>query len=131
MRFKKIGYKTLNAKQKEIYNFQRVSSIFAELGFTTIKLQDDWEGADFIAVPFNGGRHIKVQLKGRMVLDKKYLDKTLFVCFEDKADKVWYLYPHDKMYHKMHGEKWRNGRRNFPKLSKSIRNKLNKNYKLE
>ena len=39
-----------------------------------MRLNDDWEGADFIAI--NDKEMIKVQLKGRFSIDKKYLGKT-------------------------------------------------------
>ena len=49
----KIKYEDLNARQKETYNFQIVSALFADYGYTTIKLSDDWLGADFIAINFS------------------------------------------------------------------------------
>ena len=51
---KKIKYGSLNNRQKESYNFQKVSSILAEYGFVTMKLNDDWQGADFIAQHIDG-----------------------------------------------------------------------------
>jgi hypothetical protein len=36
---------------------------------------------------------LKVQLKGRLTLDKKYAEKEIWICF--RLDDVWYLYPHD------------------------------------
>jgi len=98
---KKIDYKELNPKQKEIYNFQKVSGILADFGFTTIKLSDDWLGADFIAIKFDGEVYLKVQLKGRMTFDKKYIGKDLYVCF---YDEIWYLYKHDELLNKFENE---------------------------
>lgn len=74
----------------EIYNFQKVSAHLA----TTIKLEDDWMGADFIAIHFDGIRYLKVQLKGRLTFDKKYIGKDIFICF---FDKQWIIYPHDEL----------------------------------
>ncbi|SVD57416.1 uncharacterized protein METZ01_LOCUS410270, partial [marine metagenome] len=48
-KFEKINYRKLNARQKENYNYQKISSILAEYGFSTIRLSDDWQSADFIA----------------------------------------------------------------------------------
>jgi len=93
---KKIKYKDLNARQQEIYNFQKVSAIFADFGYTTVKLSDDWMGADFIAINFDGTEHLKVQLKGRMTFEQKYLGKELYICFCDRSTNKWYLYPHDE-----------------------------------
>lgn len=92
--FQKIKYETLNARQKECYNFQKVSAILAEYGFQTIKLSDDWQGADFIAQNFNGEQFLKIQLKGRLTFDKKYVGKQIHIAFKEKGQ--WYIYPHDE-----------------------------------
>lgn len=89
-------YSLLNSKQKEIYNFQIVSAKFAELGFATYRLVDDWNSADFFAVPFNGEPPLKVQLKTRVIINKKYMNKEVFICFRHK--NCWYLFPHDELY---------------------------------
>ncbi len=54
MQFKKIEYKNLNVKQKESYNYQKVSALLADYGFIIIKLDDDWQGADFLALHIDG-----------------------------------------------------------------------------
>lgn len=90
---KKIKYTDLNSRQQENYNFQKVSAILADYGFSTIRLNDDWQGADFIANHIDGKTFLKAQLKGRFTIDKKYIGKEIYVCFRYKND--WYLYPHD------------------------------------
>ncbi|GAC1370873.1 MAG: hypothetical protein NVS3B3_21790 [Aquirhabdus sp.] len=92
----KISYNDLNSRQKENYNFQKISATLADYGFATIRLTDDWQGADFIAQHIDGDTFLKVQLKGRLTIDKKYMEKNLFICFRH-ADKRWYMYPHDVM----------------------------------
>ncbi len=92
---KQIFYDTLNSRQKENYNFHKVAAILADYGFTSIRLSDDWQGADFIAQHVDGQTFIKAQLKGRMSIDKKYLGKDLFVCFPFEGE--WYLFPHDEV----------------------------------
>ncbi len=94
--FNRIKYAELNAKQQENYNFQKVSGLLADYGFTTIRLTDDWEGADFIGIHKDGGTVLKVQLKGRFTISKKYIGKDVFVCFPDNH-QGFYLYPHDKV----------------------------------
>ncbi len=42
LNLEKISYKELNAKQQEIYNFQKASSVLADYGYVCIKLADDW-----------------------------------------------------------------------------------------
>src|ERR1035437_6860128 len=95
MDLKKILYKKLNNKQKETFNFQKVSAILADYGFATIKLNDDWQSADFIAQHIDGNNFLKVQLKGRLSFGKKYQNKNIHICFPHKGD--CYLYDHDKL----------------------------------
>jgi hypothetical protein len=89
----KIEYSSLNARQKENFNFQKVSAVLADYGFVTMRLSDDWEGADFIAHHVSGSQFLKVQLKGRLEVNTKYKDKDIWSCFRHKEN--WYLYPHD------------------------------------
>ncbi len=81
MKFEKIQYKGLKPKQQEIYNFQKLSGILADYGFNCIKLADDWNGADFLAYHCNGQDSIKVQLKGRISIFKKYIGKDIYIAF--------------------------------------------------
>lgn len=92
---KKIEYKTLKGRQKESYNYQKVSAILADYGFATIKLTDDWDGTDFIAQHFKNGVLLKVQLKSRLTFHEKYSKKDLWICFPDNGN--WYLYKHDDL----------------------------------
>ena len=89
--FKKVKYESLNSRQKENHNFHKVSSKLADYGFNSMRLNDDWEGADFISISNN--QMIKVQLKGRFTIDKKYIGKNLFIAFIEKG-KVK-IYNHD------------------------------------
>lgn len=101
MHFKKVDYKDLNAKQKESYNYQKISAVLADYGFITIPLANDWNGADFLAIPIEGDV-LKVQLKGRLTFMKKYMDKDLYICF--RVDQVWYLYSHDELMKELDSE---------------------------
>lgn len=93
---KPIRYDDLNAKQKEIYNFQKIAAALADYGFNCIKLQDDWLGADFLAYHKDGSQTLRVQLKGRVTIDKKYQGRDLFIAFPF-GKGVWYLVPHDEL----------------------------------
>ncbi len=94
-----IEYDDLNARQKENYNFQKISAILADYGFATLRLTDDWQGADFIAQHIDGEMFLKIQLKGRLTFNKKYKGKGLLVAFPNKGD--WYLYEHDVLLKKI------------------------------
>lgn len=91
----KVPYSSLNAKQREAHNFQKVSAALADYGFATLRLQDDWLGADFIAQHCSGDVFLKIQLKSRAVLATKYQGKDLLIAFPH--DNAWYLYEHDAL----------------------------------
>ncbi len=91
--FQLVDYRSLNSRQKENYNFHKVSAVLADYGFTTLRLSSDWKGADFIADHTDGKLFLKVQLKGVLTVDAKYQDKDIWICFRRK--ERWFLYPHD------------------------------------
>jgi hypothetical protein len=86
-------YDSLNSRQQENYNYQKLAGVLADFGFITHRLSDDWNGADMIAQHINGDSFIKIQLKGRLTFSKKYQGKDIWIAFR-KYDN-WYLYPHD------------------------------------
>ena len=97
--FSKIDYAKLNSRQKENYNYHKISAILADYGFTTLRLSDDWEGADFIAKHLSG-QYLLVQQKTRMAFAKKYMGKNLYVACP-RPEGGCYLYPHDEMLKKV------------------------------
>lgn len=97
--FKPIKYKKLNARQKENYNYQKISAILADYGYVTFRLSDDWCGADFIAYHIDKNTSLKLQLKGRLAFYKKYKDQNIYIVFHDKNH--WYIYHHDDLLKKM------------------------------
>ena len=96
---KPIRYNDLNSKQKEIYNFQKISAILADYGFNCIKLQDDWLGADFLAYNMDSNQTFRVQLKGRATILQKYQGQDLYISFPivDNGRRDWHLLPHDEL----------------------------------
>lgn len=127
---KKVKYKDLNSKQKERYNFHKIAAILAEYGYSSIKLDDDYNGADFIALHIDGSV-VKVQLKARLTFDKKYIGKTLYVAFPYKGN--WYLYNHDSLLKNFKSlqktKSWSKGTYSYKTLSAKSLVKLEK-YKL-
>lgn len=93
MKLKKIAYENLNARQKENYNFHKIAAALAEYGYSCMWLNDDWQGADFIANHIDGEAFLKVQLKSRLTINRKYIDKDIWVAF--RYEDNTYLYPHD------------------------------------
>ena len=128
MPFPKISYRELNARQKENFNFQKVSAVLADYGFVTFRLSDDWQGADFIALRISG-EVLRVQLKSRLAFFEKYRGKGLHVAFADR--ETWYLYPHDDLLDQVlqntkirSSASWKSGGYTFSKLSRQLRELL-------
>jgi len=130
--YQKINYADLNARQQEAYNFQKVSAVLADYGYVTIRVTDDWQGADFIAQHFDGVTFLKVQLKGRLSFDRKYENHDIHVCFCDRDSAQWFVYPHDELLKQILAEtniaetaSWEtHGGYSFPYLSKRNRELL-------
>lgn len=95
MKLTKIDRDSLNARQKEIFNFQKISGLLADYGFNCIKLADDWQGADFLAYHKDGLDTLKVQLKSRLTIAQKYQGKDLYLAFPHQ--ELWYLVEHDTL----------------------------------
>ena len=89
----KIEDRTLNAKAQETYNFHKMAAILADYGYNCLWLNDDWNGADCIAVHIDGISDFKIQLKGSISFARKYLAKNIYIAFFEQGDL--YIYPHD------------------------------------
>ena len=95
MTWTQIEFNKLNARQKENFNFQKIAAVLADYGFNCIKLTDDWNGADFLAYHIDGETTLKVQLKSRLTVAKKYQYKNIYMAFPI-TDK-WCLIEHDEL----------------------------------
>jgi hypothetical protein len=93
MDLSKVTYENLNAKQKENFNYHKVAAALADYGYDSMRLNNDWQGADFIAV--KNDEMLKVQLKGRFTVDKKYIDKEIYIAFIE--NNVVKIYDHDEV----------------------------------
>lgn len=121
-----IKYGSLNARQKENYNYQKLSALLADYGFVTMRLSDDWKGADLIAQHVDGDTFLKIQLKSRLTFCEKYKGRGLYIAFRRLND--WYLYPHDEILEKVDAvvkfritPSWKTGGDySFAKLTKSL-----------
>lgn len=90
-----VEYRNLNAKQQEIFNYQKVSALLADYGYACIKLSDDWKGADFLADHFSTEKTLRVQLKSCLTIDKKYIDRNIHMTFP--VHGTWYLVHHEEL----------------------------------
>lgn len=135
--FEKIEYSSLNHRQKENYNFHKIAARLADFGYTSIRLSDDFEGADFIALHADGATILKIQLKGRLNFEAKYYGKGLHIAFREGED--CYVYPHDELRERMvslgmvensSSVNWvEHGSRSWPRIPKKMK-KLLGEYKL-
>lgn len=132
--FKQIDYSKLNHRQKENYNFQKIASRLADYGYNSIRLSDDFESADFIALHIDGDTILRVQLKGRMAFQAKYYGKNLHIAFRE--DQQLYIYPHDTLrteieeaglIEKSNSKAWvEHGSRSWPRIPQILRPFLEK-----
>lgn len=135
--FNLIDYAQLNSRQQENYNFQKLAARLADYGYNSIRLSDDFEGADFIALHIDGETLLRVQLKGRLTFDAKYYGKGLHIAFRDGEDL--YVYPHDELREQImsaglidrsKSEAWvKHGSRSWPYVPNNLRTLLD-TYKL-
>ena len=93
IKLSKIEYRTLNSKAQETYNFHKMAAILADYGYNCLWLNDDWNGADCIAVHIDGISDFKIQLKGSISFARKYWAKNIYIAFFEQGDL--YIYPHD------------------------------------
>jgi hypothetical protein len=70
MKLKKIKCSELNSRQKESYNLHKVSYLLADYGLTTVRLHDDYQIGDFLAI--SADEQYRVQLKSRPTIAKAY-----------------------------------------------------------
>jgi len=76
---------------REVINRNTVVSLALEQGFNAYLPVYDG-GVDFILYREEDGTTRKVQLKGRWMIDKKYVDRDIWMAFPNGED--WYLVPH-------------------------------------
>lgn len=79
---------------REVINRNIVVSLALEQGFNAFLPVYDG-GVDFILYHEEKNVVRKVQLKGRWMIDKKYIGRDIWMAFPIGSD--WYLMPHDEM----------------------------------
>jgi hypothetical protein len=79
---------------REVINRNIVVSLALEQGFNAYLPVYDG-GIDFILCRESDGQLLQVQLKGRLMIDKKYIGRNIWMAFPISDD--WYLMPHDKI----------------------------------
>ena len=142
LEFNRTGDTVLNSRQQENYNFHHLAVVLAEYGFNSIRLSDDYNGADFLAIHVGSpddpspGRNdvLKVQLKGRLSFAREYKNKSLYIAFPcDRNANSWYLYDHDQLleyfepnFHRTDSWLGKIGKYSYRSLGKESQAKLRK-----
>ena len=96
--FAKVDYRSLNAKEKEVYNFHHIGALLAKHGFASYPIRDDWSGGDMFARHMVTRKSLTIQIKGRLTFARKYLGKEIHIGFP-KQDAA-FVYPHDEILSK-------------------------------
>jgi len=79
---------------REVINRNTVVSLALDQGFNAFLPVYDG-GVDFVLYRERDGLLRKVQLKSRWSIDRKYLDRDIWMAFPMAGE--WYLMPHDAM----------------------------------
>ncbi|MCG8453982.1 MAG: hypothetical protein MI717_12470 [Spirochaetales bacterium] len=107
-----------------------MAAVLADFGFNCLWLNDDWQGADFIAVHNDGSTFLKVQLTGTSHSLQKIHGKRLVYHLSDS--RKWYIYPHDELLEQLvslgyvaNTDSWeQKGEYSWPKIPQKILAKL-------
>ena len=94
MNREKIDYTRLNPRAQENYNSAKLASLMADYGYACIRLSDDYNGADLIALR-EGEPAMHIQLKGRLTIKRSYIGKDLYIAFPIAGE--FFVVPHDEL----------------------------------
>jgi hypothetical protein len=89
----------LSSQALEFVNRSAVLPIFVKDRFMPYVPEWD-EGIDFIVYREKDDLLLKLQLKSRWSIDRKYVGRNIGLLFRDK--NIWYLCPHDDMVEYAH-----------------------------
>jgi hypothetical protein len=91
-----VQYQQLSGKEQESYNAAHLKSLMASWSYLeAFVVNGDKHGADLLFYRSFDGHVLKVQLKGRPTIGKAYAGKDIYVAYEDKTTRTWYVYDHD------------------------------------
>jgi len=93
-----IEYQSVHCKAQETYNFDKMAAILADYRSNGLWLNNDWNGADGIAIHIDGISNFKSQLKDAVSCRQKYRAKKLYIAFFELSDL--YIDAHNFVLHK-------------------------------
>ena len=110
-----------------------IQSHLLKLGWMTYNPAADVGGVDWICIHQKSGELRKVQQKGRLLINKKYINKDLWICCRNYG--AVYMIPHDILLETKAAKKaqltasWKKGEYNWPTISKAMADEIS-NYKI-
>ncbi len=110
-------------------NYHKAGCLLAGHGYGLVALPDDWHCANCLAY-HDDGRILKVRLMARMLIDKKYVDNDLYLCFPARG--FWFLIPHDELIRIVERKRpgtfntvsWKKGYYSWPKAPWAVIDRL-------
>ena len=102
-----VAFRDLDARQQEAFLIAKLGGVLANHGFTCSRLTTDWEGADLLAHRITG-EVLRVQVKSRCTIAKKYVGKDLWIAYPAAWPGEWVLVEHDVLLEaiKTHAPRW-------------------------
>lgn len=94
MNREKVNYTQLNPRAQENFLYAKLAARMADYGYTCLRLSDDYNGADLIALR-EGEDAMQIQLKGRVTIKPEYMNKELYMAFPINSD--FYVLLHDDL----------------------------------
>ena len=113
---------------QEAISKRSVQARLLSQGWMTFDPAADVDGVDWIAMHLTSGEVRKIQQKGRLHINKKYLNKDLWICAV--YPELTFIVPHDELLKTTAGEQaqntnsWEKGDYHWPKPSKELINEL-------
>jgi len=93
-----IEYQSVHLKAQETYNFHKMAAILADYGSNGLWFNNDWNGADGIAVRIDGISDFKSQIRAAVSCAQKYRAKKLYIAFFELSNL--YIDAHNFVLHK-------------------------------
>ena len=89
-----------DSRSKEAFNLAQLGAVLARKQEYLLRLPFDSNGADVLAYNPATLKTRPIQIKARLTISKKYVDRNLLIAFPNwssESRQDWYLLPHDEL----------------------------------
>ncbi len=95
-------YMDFDSRSKEAFNIAQLGAVLARGQEYLLRLPFDSNGADVLAYNPATLKTRPIQVKARVTISEKYLNRGLFIAFPNWSGETgtrqdWYLLPHDEL----------------------------------